>query len=212
MQELNPWVSMWTQPRATVRHLLESPTTLPLIFILAALGGVSQVLDRAAERNMADTNILLADNYLMIFPIALIAGSIGGIIGLYISSRLVAWSGSLIGGQGDSEDLRVAMAWSNLPVIASLLLWPVYIALYGREMFTELSPLMEQSPMAALGLALIEITLGIWAIVIALKAIGEVHQFSAWKALGACLLAAVIVIGAVMALVFFLGIVMSFAL
>jgi hypothetical protein len=35
--------------------------------------------------------------------------------------------------------------------------------------------------------------IGIWSLVVLLKSLGEVHNFSAWKALGAALLAMVIV-------------------
>jgi len=47
----------------------------------------------------------------IIFIAALIVGSIGGVISLYIGGAILRWTGSLFGGQATSEEVRAAIAW-----------------------------------------------------------------------------------------------------
>ena len=42
--------------------------------------------------------------------------------------------------------------------------------------------------------AAIEIIVGIWALVVLMKSLGEVHKFSAWKALGSVILGTLVIL------------------
>lgn len=73
-------------------------------------------------------------------------------------------------------------------------------------MFTYDTPRIDDSlplTLALLGFCLAEFVISIWWFVVFLKCIGEVHTFSAWKALGASLLAGLVLVGPVL-LVFIL--------
>jgi hypothetical protein len=194
---LNPWLSMWTRPRETVRQLLRTSPAW-VILLLAALAGVGQVLDNASFRNLGDSYPAG-----MIVVLAVLLGPAFGIIGLYIGGVLVAWTGHWIGGTAPARDVRTAMAWAGLPLVAGLVVWVFDLALFGSEMFTSYTPRLE----ASLGLALlmlvsgvVSLVLGVWAMVLLCKSVGEVHGFSAWKGLGAMLLAGLVVVGPIVAL------------
>jgi hypothetical protein len=49
----NPWLSIWTKPRATVRYLVKNDPDrhVPL---LAVLGGIANALGRASQRSLGD--------------------------------------------------------------------------------------------------------------------------------------------------------------
>jgi hypothetical protein len=194
---MNPWVTIWTRPRATVRHLIETDPGRSVL-LLAALSGVSQTLDRASTQSAGD-----AFSMSTILLIAVLAGPLFGLIGLYIGAALTEWTGRWIGGKGTVANLRTAMAWSCVPVVASLALWVVNLALFGSDMFTTAMPRIEANP--ALALLLIAsgfcaVVLGVWTLVLALKGIGEAQGFSAWKALGNVLLSLLILIVPIAAL------------
>ena len=74
-EPLNPWFSMWLRPRATMRQIVTTDATR-LVWILAAVQGFSQVLNRASMQGMGDFLPLSA-----VFVFVFIAGPIFGLIG-----------------------------------------------------------------------------------------------------------------------------------
>lgn len=190
-QTLNPWVSIWTKPRETIQQIVDTNPKY-LVLALAAAVGFSQMLDNAVMDNLGDTL-----EWPIIFITAAIGGSIVGLIGLYIGGALIRWTGTWIGGTSSQENIRAAMAWSTVPVVCALVLWVPEIALFGQELFTTETPTLDAKPESALVLllfGLIEITAGIWSIVLSLQCLGQVQGFSAWKALGNLLLAGLVFI------------------
>lgn len=188
---LNPWVSMWTRPRDTVRHLIRSGS-LEMVLVLAALAGIGEVLDNASFQDLGDRYPVT-----MIVLLAVLLGPALGIVGLYTTGALLGWTGGWLGGTGRSRDVRVAVAWAGLPLVAALGLWLFDLAVFGPEMFTAETPRIE----ASLGLSLLvmlsglaSFTLAVWSFVLACKAIGEAHRFSAWKALGSMFLAGLVLV------------------
>ena len=202
---INPWITVWTRPRHTIRHLVTYASESALL-PLAAVGGVVQALDRASSRSLGDTipfDVILA-----------LCGALGPLIGileLYLGSVLISWTGRWIGGNAESDEIRTAVAWANVPLIGVFVLWILQTVLLGPELFTTLTPRLDNSGGLAIGFlasALAQITLGIWAFFILLKGLGEVQGFSAWKAFGNVLLSSlvfVVPIGLLVLLVVALG-------
>lgn len=191
VQKLNPWLSMWMQPRATIQQIIDDDPK-KLVLLLAACSGVFETLSRASERSTGD-NLDLP----IIFAMAIILGPIGGIIGLYISGALIGWTGRWIGGKASFVQVRAAIAWSMVPFLWLSLLWIPELILFGREMFTTEMPRTQASDFLVFTLisfGVVEIAGGIWTVIVYLKSLGQVQGFSAWKALGNVLLAAFVVI------------------
>lgn len=188
---LNPWIAIWTKPRETIQQIVDTDPN-HLVLLLAALGGVSQTLDRASIRSAGDQIEIQ-----WIFLIAAVGGPIFGIIGLYIGAALVRWTGQWLGGTGSSENIRAAIAWGNVPIVLALVLWIPELALFGEELFTAEMPRMEANPMLAVvftGFMLVEMVIGIWTIVIVLQCLGQVQGYSAWRALANTLLAVMVIV------------------
>ncbi len=133
----------------------------------------------------------------MIFLVALIAGPIGGLISLYVGGALIRWTGRYLGGSASPENIRAAIAWSGVPVIWSLILYVPGLALFGQELFTSETPRIDASSSLMLiymVFSLIEVIIGIWALVVFLKSLGQVQGFSAWKALGNIILSVLVIV------------------
>lgn len=190
-QKLNPWFSIWTKPRVTIQQIVETDPRR-LVLLLAALGGFSTMLDRASMRNLGDKL-----QWPVLVLLAAIVGPIAGIVTLYIGGALLRWTGSWIGGQASAQHIRAAMAWSSLPEIWGLLLWIPALAVFGQELFTSKMPRVEANPLLdilLLGFATVSLVIGVWQFVIFLKCLGQVQGFSAWKALGNSIMAAMVVL------------------
>jgi hypothetical protein len=124
-------------------------------------------------------------------------GPIGGLIGLYLGGLILRWTGSWLGGRATAQQVRAAIAWSSVPSVATLAIWIPELVLFGSDMFTSRTPRIEANPslgMLLLALSGVEIVLAIWQFVLFLKCVGEVHGFSAWRALGASLLPIVVLL------------------
>jgi hypothetical protein len=182
---LNPWLTIWIWPRKTIREIVDADPGYR-VTLLAMLAGFAQALSEATSENMGDTLSLP-----IIFLLCAILGPIGGLISLYVMAGLWRLTGSWLGGKASSQEVRAAIAWSSVPVIWAMLLWIPYLAIFREEMFTSAMPRTESSLLLLLlllGFGLVEIVIGLWRIVVLLQCLGEVHRFSAWRALGAFIL------------------------
>lgn len=185
-QPLDPWLSMWTRPRATVRQILDTDPNRGVL-LLAVLSGILSSFSSAAGGSVGD---------LVPLPIIIVAcvviGAVSGLIGLFISGAVLAWVGRQLGGNGDARSVRTAIAWATVPTIWTGTLLIPELILFGQELFSSTAPRIAANPILALTLllfGLVEIFVGIWAFVVFLHSLGEAHGFSAWRALGTLILA-----------------------
>ena len=188
---MNPWFSMWVHPRRTIRQIVATNPDR-LVLTLAAISGIVQGLTNASNKSQGEHASLA-----MLLLVNLILGPVMGIIGLWVGAALLRWTGGWIGGQADSRRIRTAVAWSNVPMIWSLLLWVPALLLFGAELFTKATPIIDASLMLSslfLGFSIGTTVIGIWSFVVFLHALGEVQGFSAWKALLNGLLAMLVVL------------------
>jgi hypothetical protein len=186
------WFSMWFKPRETIQSIVDN-NPKQSVLLLAALSGISKVLDQLSLKNAADTFSLSG-----ILAIAIILGPIIGIAYLYVGGFLLKHTGHWLGGKSSGTNVRAAIAWSCVPLAWSLLLLIPELALFGKEWFARATPTMDAHPYLAMSFGAIEVTMAIWTLIVLSKSLGQVHGFSAWRALGACLIAAplmVVVIG-----------------
>lgn len=176
------WASIWVRPRATIRAITtEDPARS--VLLLAAVGGVVEVLDRASWQSLGDTWELRG----VLFLAALIGPSYGMAI-LYAWTWCIAFTGRVIGGRATVANVRAATAWATVPIaVVALPVWLASIAVIGAEGFTTETPRVD----ASLGLTvywvvsgLFAVTAGVWALVLFLKCLSEVQGYSTWRAIG----------------------------
>jgi hypothetical protein len=188
---LNPWLSIWTMPRATMRQILDTDPrrmVIPLVLISGVVGAIG-LLPALPQLGLGD----LPGAGALFFAAALVCAPIFGLLCLYLLGWLFAVTGRWLEGTGDGVGMRAAMAWSNVPAIwGGLLLIPRFMMMESQPADLLHNP---GSLFAETVLGMLQLTLGVWQIVILLKCIGEAHGFSAWRALGA-LIFSLLILGA----------------
>ena len=195
---MNPWFSMWLHPRRTIRWIVETNPDR-LVLLLAAVGGIVEALINASSDSKGENMSLQA-----ILLTSLIGGPLMGVIGLWLGGALLRWTGGWIGGQADSRRIRATLAWANVPLVWSLLLWIPALLLFGAELFAAATPILDASTMLSGLYMVFSFGIGIvsiWAFVVFLHALGEVQGFSAWKALGNSILAGLVVLVPLLAII-----------
>ena len=179
----DPFSTIWTRPRATIRGIVDTDPEYRVI-LLATLGGVVNTLNRADWQNVGDWNEKAG-----LFVLCLIVGPVVGFLGLHVGGGLLQWTGSLLGGHASGPHVRAALAWSAVPNIASL---AVLVFRFANS--------MPPTPVLV-ALTVVEIVLAIWSFVLLLKCLEEVQGFSTWSALSSSLLAISVIALAILSIV-----------
>jgi hypothetical protein len=188
---MTPFLSIWTQPRATIRRIVDSDPTRNVIALAAIGPALSSLVSQwsAAMNGTANQSVLWP--LFVALNVAVQAGL--GILFLYISSVVFKWSGSLLGGTASRVEMRTALAWSQIPTIAIAII--LLLALFAGVPIPKMLPgqLPRIDPPFYKVLVVVGIV-GIWGFFINLKCFGEVHRFSAWRAFGAILIPLLIIL------------------
>ena len=176
---LNPWVSMWIKPRATIQQIIDTNPN-HLVLILAALFGVSDYLFYGQFDSI--TKMLKGSEWQIDFVFFLIIGSIKGIAYLYIVGGLIYWLEKTFKNKvkATSNDIRAAIAWSHVPMIWGLIFW---LPLFGIFMGI-IADSKDFLIMFFLVNISVQIFLKIYTFVVFLKCLGQVLGISMW---GVCL-------------------------
>lgn len=181
-EDINPWLHIWTEPRKTMRSILETNPNRHIIW-LAILSGILGGATLALANWMPPRNF---SNYrIAILGIAIIVGAIAGILMLYFSGWLITLTGSWLGGKGNFTQVKSAIGWGNYPNIVSHLVSLIQLIFFSHYWLQ-------------IVLVLIGFAIAIWAFIVSMKLIGEAHQFSAWKSILALVIGAILVFVVIM--------------
>jgi hypothetical protein len=185
-----PWLTIWLHPRVTIRAILAHDATY-LVLPIVALTGVSQALNRLADRNAGDRL-----SFTVILLLAFVAGPLGGILGLYLGAALVRLAGRWLGGNASAEQIRASLAWGSVPALWGGLLWIPAIALTGSALFSAdmAQTVGHRVVRTVAALLIVQAGMTIWSFFTGLHCLGETQGFSAWRALGNLVLAGAILI------------------
>ncbi|KZN54490.1 hypothetical protein N474_01865 [Pseudoalteromonas luteoviolacea CPMOR-2] len=185
---LNPWLSIWTQPRATIQQIIDSGCA-KYILLLVMISGVNSTLDRAVSKSMGDDKEVL-----VIVAMSIATGALSGVFFWALGSAATRLIGKWLGGVGTYEELRTAIAWSNVPSVLSLMLWVPLIAIAPNEIFATNTPTINANTIKSVlywGIMTIQLVLGIWSLILMIKCVAQVQEFSFWRAFSNLLLAGV---------------------
>jgi len=188
---ISPFFSIWIEPRATIRRIVDSDPTRNVLALAAIGPAINSLISQwsAVINGTAHPSVLWP--LWVAFSVAIQAAF--GILFLYIFAAVFRWSGSLLGGTASSVEVRAALAWSQVPAIVAeiILLFALFAGVPMPKMLPGRLPLIDP---AFYKVMVVEGVLGIWGFIISLKCIGEVHRFSAWRAFLAILIPPIIVL------------------
>lgn len=179
---------VWVQPRATIRKIVEADPNRFVVGI-AWVAGALAALNFEVELNNgqlpASMPLATMISSLGSIGLAVFAFALGllGVAAVYGLGRLYRWSGHILGGSAQTAEVRAAVAWAQVPAI--------YIVAIGALVAILRAETPADSATAARPFSLWGVTrliLSLWAFVVSLKMLGEVHRFSAWRGLGTIVL------------------------
>ena len=190
----NPWLSIWTEPRKTVRSIVNTDPKFGFV-ILSGIYGFPMALNLAQNFSLGASIPVWA-----ILIGALIICILLGMIGITISTWLLHFTGRWIGGRGSFQTVRTAVAWSNVPNVVTILMSLILVAMFGRAMFNaafSATHFMGTQAGIIFIVFLLQAVASIWGFIILLVGLSEVQGFSVWKALLNVLIPFVIVVAIV---------------
>jgi len=186
----NPWLSIWTEPRATIARIIQVNPNRGLWW-LAAIYGFSSLLNSFQSVSFGHRIGLL-----QIFILALVLSPIWGYLGFSIWSYFVLIAGKLFGGKGSFKEIRAAYAWSCVPLLFNACLWIVLALCFGNALFMSMpdaDPLTQTQVTILVIVLLVRLVTAIWAIVIYVNTLSEVQKFSVLKTIGTIFVSAICV-------------------
>jgi Yip1 domain len=193
MDRLNPWFSIWLQPQATIRQIVDTDprrmvlwlVSIPVIVTCASIflypPGQTSFLIEIQPGTFPPSSIYA------IAAIGIFVGPLFSIAGLYIYAWILQCTGSWLGGTADRVQLRAVIAWGYvIGIWALLLIIPDLAISWGAY----LAPDTPQALIAIFSFftGFIKFVLGMWAVVALVNFIAEVQRFSGWRAFGNYLL------------------------
>jgi hypothetical protein len=181
----DPWFTIWVRPRDTIRRIVSADPNR-YVHTLAILGGISRLIIFSPSVNLG--NILPLPFSLLPY---ILLGVIGGLISLYIAGAIFRLTASLFSGRASMNELLAAIAWSMVPEIWALVLLLPKLIIFGNELFTNDTPIIDNNPTFALvfdGFTIIETVLRVWGVIIFVACYSAVNRFSIWKATAAALI------------------------
>jgi len=177
---VNPWLEIWTRPRETIRAIVKFNPKY-LFILLSGIYGFPLMLQFAQNLSLGERLSALT-----VFIIALVLSVFIGMLGITIISGLLYWTGQWIGGKAPYSYVRAAITWSNVPNVVNVVIWLLMMGVFGARLFTRgfaEATFVGYELTIVFFAFLIQVVIAVWGFVIALKALGEVQGFSAWKAL-----------------------------
>lgn len=179
-ENFNPWLSIWTQPRATIRRIVEENPNRSL-WLLAAIYGFVSLINNAQTLALGQSIHIGIISFLVV-----ILAPFWGYAFFSIWSAIVCLVGKLFKGQASFAKIRAAYAWSCVPFIFNLILWVALIIIFGQKLFmlNTISEQISEPLMLFMFFVLVaRLVLAVWSLVIYFNALAEVQQYSVLKAI-----------------------------
>lgn len=109
----HPLLAIWSQPRATIRRIVDNDPEYWVIALTVVAGVAQASLEVAGRWESLDISLPL------MVVLVMLGGAVRGFVTLYIEGWLLGTVGRWLDGSASSEEVRAAIAWSNLPLVAS---------------------------------------------------------------------------------------------
>lgn len=188
----NPWLTIWTKPRATIRGIVDYNPSHRIFAI--AMFGSALMLCSALEEVRKSENL-----------VEIIVGVLGGTVMLGLMFLLYLWAvgwwlgvvGRWLGGHAHAREVRAAVAWGFVPSLEAAV--PLVLVFIGVSLTTGFSGSNAQpgpAAMTAFGLTVGLFMIAVfWGAFVNFKVLGEVHGFSAWRGLATIFLGNILING-----------------
>lgn len=178
---MNPFISIWREPKKTIQYMIDHKTLWYGLLIIL-LGALSSSI-----MAFADTGFLEGFSLPVILTIAIVSSLVISIPAWFINAALFTWIGKLLGGTGNIRTMCLVVTAGAIPMIWLMPIGIIAVMIYGETLFA--------TPPGEFGITNMSIgfylfynfllfAVGIFGLVIASKGVGLAHNFSAWRGFG----------------------------
>jgi hypothetical protein len=157
----------------------ESDRSEPVLAIVL-LAGIALVLQTSTAAHLLDSNDY---DGLLVAVWTFLAGGLYGAFGYWIAGAFLYAGSRALGSQGDFRRARHVLAFAAVPIVLSLLVWPVKLALYGDDVFRSGGSDTGTGAHVFTGL---ELACVLWSAALLVIGVRAVHGWTWERALGAC--------------------------
>ena len=173
----NPWLSVWRFPEKTISRLV-SAKQYKHQGLLTALIGLSFTL--SVYTYVYDFVALNPRPYIPLFT-AFIIGLIGSVLYIHFGGALLTRISSMFKGSAKPEQVRLAIAWSSVPLIVAILFWPMTPLIIFRLIGHTNDTLIAASLVISMVFIVISRILFIYSFGILTRMMSAINHFSKWK-------------------------------
>jgi hypothetical protein len=179
-EPIRPLHDVWLRPRRVFRELSSRPIG-GIDYLLGAAQGVANWLAFSRAHNAGATSGITE-----IFFKALLIGSTAGVASLFLMSLIYSRLASRAGRVAARRQVFHVLAYSGVPLAASLIIWVFAALLTGEATFEQtLRPDVEGFVALLLRVQFIAyVVLTLWSVVIQVMGLSEIQALTTRRALG----------------------------
>ncbi len=178
IKESDLLLTIWTKPKQTLEFILQN-CPKKYVTALLILGGITDCLNRSASKNNG-TDI----SFIIILILVILFGGLVGWLFSYIYAFLLSWTGEWLKGRAEYDKFIIVIAWANVPIICSLVLWVFKLVIFRDQLFNiDTDSFTGAAIFLYYSFGIIDLILGIWATVILVKGIALIQNFTIGKAI-----------------------------
>ena len=195
-ETIRPLHDVWLRPRRVFRELAALPIGRTDYLLGSAQGIVSWLALSRAQSAGAGGDLA------SILGTALIAGPVAGILGLFLMTSVYLRLGRTVGGVATRDQVFHVLAYSGVPMVASLVIWLATAAIAGAPTFVQPAG-GDLEPFVALLLRLQFFSHALlvgWTLLLQVMGFSEVERLGTRRAFGVWMLGQVLVMFAIMLL------------
>lgn len=198
---LNPFKTMWRQPRATIRNLLLTKGFWTIV-LLGFLGSwASTLFDKtgAATETDYDSKLINPNFVKPNILLEIISTAALSILSILLGAAIIAFFYWLIGklfkGTGTFNDLYKGSILTTMPYAIALPFLLVWLLIAPNSFYEIGDATSVIGSVFSIIVGVLMVIASIYAIVFTVVMISEVHQFSKWKAFGTLILPMIVFLG-----------------
>lgn len=169
-------VLLLTEPTKTLKDIFSRGTNNSEIFLLVAIASLFQMTKQfwRVSRGMSLPSSLW---------VSALLGILLGYIFAHIIVAMLVFSARIFNGNANFKSTLIALAWSFLPLVISVIFYILAISVYGTELLRK-TDTASDIHYARYAIEVLRYIVGIWSLVILYKGIKLINNFSTWKAIG----------------------------
>jgi hypothetical protein len=179
-ENIRPLKDVWLRPRRVFRELATRPIGATDYFLAATQGVATSIM--VYRTQLAGSNAGAAE----ILGSSFIFGPLGGVVSMYLFAAIYGRLGKRAGGKSARNQVFHVLAYSGVPVAASLVLWMFTVLLVGEAAIVE-RPGVEIDGFVAFVLRLqfaSYVLLWLWTVVLQVMGFSEILGLTTRKAFG----------------------------